>query len=84
MVKVCREWLTILLYKRNGRYAWTRARIFGVQDQMRKFDFLFGVMLGAWTLKQIDSLSKTMQHKDVSATEAQEVAKLTITTLQSL
>ena len=61
-----------------------RARIFGVQAQMRKFDFLFGVMLGAMTLKHIDNLSKTMQHKDLSATEAQEIARLTITTLQSI
>lgn len=61
-----------------------RARIIGVQAQMRKFDFLFGVMLGAMTLKHTDNLSKTMQHKDLSATEAQEVARLTITTLQSV
>ena len=61
-----------------------QARIFGVQAQMRKFDFLFGVMLGAMTLKHIDNLSKTMQYKDLSATEAQEITRLTITTLQSI
>lgn len=41
------------------------ARIIGVQAQMRKFDFLFGVMLGAMSLKHIDNLSKTMQHGDL-------------------
>ena len=56
------------------------ARIFGVQAQMHKFDFLFGVMLGATTLKHIDNLSKTIQHENLSATEAQEIARLTITT----
>ena len=60
-----------------------QARSFGVQAQMSKFNFLLGVMLGAMTLKHIDNLSKTMQHKDISATAAQEIAKLTIATLQS-
>ena len=49
-----------------------QARIIGVQAQMCKFDFLFGVMIGAMTLKHIDNMSKTMQHIYISATEAQK------------
>lgn len=62
----------------------TRARIIGVSEQMRKFEYLFGVALGELLLKHSDNLSKTLQHKDLSAAQAQEVASLTIKTLQKM
>jgi len=47
----------------------TRARIVGVEAQMGKFDFLFGVSLGALILFHSDNLSKMLQHKSMSAAE---------------
>ena len=51
----------------------TIARINGVVSQMSKFSFLFGV-LGEMILRHTDNLSKTLQHKDFSASEGQEIA----------
>ena len=61
-----------------------RARITGVNTQMHTFDFLFGVSLGNLLLHHTDNLSKTLQHKSLSAAEGQRVAKLTSDVLQSL
>ena len=61
-----------------------RARIAGVKAQMQKFDHLFGIMLGEKLLKHTDNLSKTLQCKDLSAVEGQEIAKLTVQTLQAI
>uniref|UniRef100_A0A1X7VW05 Uncharacterized protein n=1 Tax=Amphimedon queenslandica TaxID=400682 RepID=A0A1X7VW05_AMPQE len=61
-----------------------KARILGVQAQMKKFDFLFGVSLGFLLLKHTDNLSKTMQKEDMCAAEAQNVTSLTLSTLKSL
>ena len=47
----------------------TRAQIVGVEAQMTKFDFLFGASLGALILTHSDNLSKTLQHKSMSAAE---------------
>ena len=51
---------------------------------MHTFDFLFGVSLGNLLLHHTDNLSKTLQHKSLSAAEGQRVAKLTLDVLQSL
>ena len=61
-----------------------RARIIGVETQMMKFDFLFGVCLGSLILRHSDNLSKTLQHKTLSAAEGQRIAKLTISVLQKM
>ena len=61
-----------------------RARIKGVDAQMKTFDFLFGVMLGQCILRHTDNLSKGLQHEDLSASEGQSMAKLTIETLTKL
>ena len=61
-----------------------RARLTGVNTQMRTFDFMFGVSLGNVLLCHIDNLSKTLQHKSLSAAEGQTVAKMTLHVLQSL
>ena len=59
-----------------------RSRIIGVQAQMKTFEYFFGVVLGERILKHADNLSKTLQHKNISATEAQSITSLTVNTLQ--
>uniref|UniRef100_A0A1X7TTB8 DUF4371 domain-containing protein n=1 Tax=Amphimedon queenslandica TaxID=400682 RepID=A0A1X7TTB8_AMPQE len=61
-----------------------KTRILGVQAQMKKFDFFFGVSLGFLLLKHTDNLSKTIQKEDICATEAQHVTSLTLSILKSL
>ena len=51
---------------------------------MKNFDFFFGVVLGILILSHTDNLSKTLQHKEFSASEGQEVAELTVKTLESI
>ena len=60
------------------------ARIRGVPSQMHCFTFLFGVNLGELILRHTDNLSRTLQHKELSASESQEIARLTVATLQTL
>ena len=59
----------------------TKSRIIGVLSQMRSFHYYFGVKLGQLIFA---NLSRSLQHKDVSAAEGQSVAALTVTTLQSI
>ena len=61
-----------------------RARILGVASQMQKFEYYFGICLGDLILHHSDNLSKTLQKTDISASEGQEVAKMTLKTLSSL
>ena len=58
--------------------------IIGVKHQMSTFEFFIGVVIGERILKHTDNLSKTLQHKDISATEGQEVANLSMQTLQRM
>ena len=51
---------------------------------MEKFEFYYGVTIGELILKHTDNLSKTLQHKTISAAEGQECASLTLRTLQSI
>ena len=44
-----------------------KSEIIGVKTQMQKFDYVFGVVLGERILKHADNLSKTLQHKHLSA-----------------
>ena len=46
-----------------------RARIVGVQAQMEKFEFLFGLVLGIHILKHTDNLSKTLQSPELTAAD---------------
>ena len=62
----------------------TIARIHGVVSQMRIFSFLFGVKLGELILRYTDNLSKTLQHKSLSASGGQEITQLTVKTLEKL
>ena len=61
-----------------------RARIGGVEAQMGKFEFLFGVVLGARVLKHTDNLSKTLQSPSLTAAEGQKLADLTCQTLEKI
>ena len=62
----------------------TIARIRGVEALMQSFDFFFGLVLGEKLLRITDNLSKTLQIKTFSASEGQEVAKMTKRTLKSM
>ena len=62
----------------------TKARILGVEAQMKTFNYLFGVLLGEVILKNTDNLSRTLQHQHLSAAERQNVAPLTVKTLENI
>ena len=62
----------------------TIARINGVASQKKTFNFYFGVVLQKLILSYTDNLSSMLQHKEFSASEGQEAAKLTIKTLESI
>ena len=60
------------------------ACIIGVEAQMTRFDFLFGICLGSLLLHHSDNLSSTLQHKTMSAAEGQQVANLTVKVLEGM
>ena len=62
----------------------TKSRIRGVASQMETFEYFFGNLLGTLILKHADNLSSTLQHESVSAAEGQQIAKMTVQTLQSI
>ncbi len=51
---------------------------------MNSFDFLYGVSLGALILAHSDNLSKTLQHKSMSAAEGQQIAQLSLDVLKRM
>ena len=57
------------------------AKVNGIGSHLKKFDFLFGVMLGEKVLRFADNLSRTLQQKELSAAEGQLAAELTVDTL---
>ena len=61
-----------------------RARILGVSDRMMKSDFFFGAILGETVLSHSDNLSRTLQKGDISASEGQGIAEMTVTCLKTL
>ena len=61
-----------------------RSRITGVKHQMYTFEFFSGVYIGERILKHTDNLSRTLQRKDMSVTEGQEVASLSVKRLQCM
>ena len=61
-----------------------RTHIVGVDTQMMKFIFLFGVCLGSLILRHSDNLSKSLKHKMLSAAEGQRIPKLTVSVIQKL
>ena len=61
-----------------------KTRIRGVQSQMSKFDFYYGVVLGELILCHTDNLSRTLQKSEISAAERQNVAGLVVKTLDQI
>jgi len=61
-----------------------KARIRGVSVSMESFNFIFGAMLGEIVLGHADNLSSTLQHQSMSAAGGQEIARMTIRTLESI
>ena len=60
------------------------ARIIGIETQMLTFNFLFGISLGILVLQHSDNLSKSLQHDTITASEGQQLAKLTIDVIKSI
>ena len=61
-----------------------KVRVSGCKAQMKLFKFFFGINLGFKVYSITDNLSKTIQGESMSAVESQEVAGLTIKTLESM
>ena len=53
----------------------------GVSATMSRFDFLFGLVLAEKLLQHTDNLNKTLQAPSLTASEGQQVADLTCTSL---
>ena len=51
---------------------------------MQSFDFFFGVQLGVLVLRHTDNLSSTLQHTHLSCYEAQQIAKVCLSTLKGM
>ena len=61
----------------------SKARINGVAFQIKKFDFVFGAILGEMISRHSDNLNQCLQKKTISAAEGQHIAKMVTDTLQS-
>ena len=55
-----------------------KARILGVDYNMMKFDFFYGLALGECILRYADSLSTTLQRPNLSAAEGQSITSMTV------
>ena len=56
----------------------TKARIIGVSAQMNAFPFLYGTVLAEMIFRHTNNLSTTLQHKNTSESEGQEVARMVV------
>ena len=61
-----------------------KARVIGCQTQMKTFAYFFGLNLGQHLFAHTDNLSKSLQSPELSATAGQNLAHVTINTLQSI
>lgn len=61
-----------------------KARIHGVESQMRTFWFFFCLMLSEMILHHTDKLSQTLQQPSLSSIEGHAVAMLTTKTFEGL
>ena len=61
-----------------------KARILGVDYNMMKCDFFYGLALGQCILRHADSLSTTLQRPNLSAVEGQSIVSTTVNTLSNL
>ncbi|MEO0685480.1 MAG: hAT transposon family protein, partial [Cyanobacteria bacterium J06649_11] len=62
----------------------TKARVGGVQAQMRTFEYFFGLRLGILILRDSDNLSASLQAKDLYAAKAKHTANKTLATIKKL
>ena len=62
----------------------TKARIIGVQTQMNKFNYIFGVKLAILLLRDNGNLSATLYNSKLSSSKAQSIARECIITLEKL
>lgn len=62
----------------------TKARVGGVQAQMRTFEYFFGLRLGILILRHSDNLSASLQAKDLYAAKAKHTANKTLATIKKL
>ena len=60
-----------------------KARVIGEEATMKRFNFLFGLLLGECILKHTDNLSKTLQDPTLTASEGQQCAELMCITLSN-
>ena len=51
---------------------------------MKTFEYYFGISLGELVLRHSDNLSRTHQHKSLSAAEGQHVAAMVVKTIESM
>ena len=51
---------------------------------MKTFEYYFGISLGELVLRHSDNLSRTLQHKSLSAAEGQHVAAMVVKTIESM
>ena len=61
-----------------------KARIMGCKNQMSTFHFFFGLCLGQRLFSITDNLSKALQSEKLSAVSSQNMASLTLKTLQNM
>ena len=61
-----------------------KIRIRGVAAHMKKFDFFYGLSLGECLLRNADNLSATLQAKDISAAEGENVAMKTVQAISQM
>ena len=61
-----------------------KARVIGCQAKMKTFDYFFGLLLGERLFSHTDNLSATLQSKNMSAVESQQIASQTVETLNRI
>ena len=61
-----------------------KGRVIGCLKQMKKFDFYYGLLLSQRLHALTDNLSKTLQNKNMPAINGQRLARLTLSTLESM
>ena len=61
-----------------------KARIRGVDTNMRTFEYVFGSYLGEVILRHSDNLSRSLQDPNLSAVEGRSIALATVRTLKSI
>ena len=60
-----------------------KARVQGVESQMRSFEFIFCSLLGEKIFKQTDNLSRTLQDPTMPAAQGYEVAQTVLKCLKN-